>query len=386
LENDFQNQGRTIFRKSLNIGRKIVRYIFWSNRANITEFKGNTIMRKLASIRKIKHILPIEGADKIELAVIDGWQVVVKKGEYKPDDTVIYAEIDSFLPVKPEYEFLRKSSYKVMADNSEGFRLKTIRFRGQISQGLVLPLRDIPIDTPIGTDVTDLLCIKKYEAPVPACISGETSGLISGRVCKTDQERIQNLPEYFINHVNQVFEASEKIDGTSMSCYDDDGNVHVAGHNWVYKESDTQTMWKTAKRLEIPDRLKGLGVALQGECFGEGIQGNKYCIKGQRWLVFDIWDLNKGRYLTPVERQSLLTKLNQGASDALKIEHVPVLDSALKIFNICPDIKSILDYAAGPSLLRKETSREGIVFKSDSLINNSVISFKVISNEHDDNE
>jgi RNA ligase (TIGR02306 family) len=95
--------------------------------------------RKLASIQKVAEIRPIEGADAIEVARINNWNVVVKKGEYKAGDLCIYCEIDSFLPVREEFEFLRKSSFKKMGDQ-EGFRLKTIRLRGQLSQGLLLPL------------------------------------------------------------------------------------------------------------------------------------------------------------------------------------------------------------------------------------------------------
>ncbi len=90
--------------------------------------------RKLATIRKIKEILPIEGADAIELAVVDGWKVVVAKNVgHKVGDLIVYCEIDSFLPIREEFEFLRKSSYKKMGD-VEVFRLNTIKLRGQISQ------------------------------------------------------------------------------------------------------------------------------------------------------------------------------------------------------------------------------------------------------------
>src|SRR5260221_575643 len=96
-------------------------------------------MRKLASIQKVLDIQPIPNADAIEVVTINGWKVVSKKGEFKIGDLCVYFEIDSFLPIKPEFEFLRKSCYRKMADGSEGFRLRTIKLRGQISQGLVLP-------------------------------------------------------------------------------------------------------------------------------------------------------------------------------------------------------------------------------------------------------
>ena len=71
--------------------------------------------RKLATIRKINDLSPIEGADKIEVATVDGWKVVVAKDVgHKIGDWVVYCEIDSFLPIKEEFEFLRKSSYKKM--------------------------------------------------------------------------------------------------------------------------------------------------------------------------------------------------------------------------------------------------------------------------------
>ncbi len=136
--------------------------------------------RKLASIRKISDLTPIEGADKIELATIDGWKVVVAKDvNHKVGDLIVYCEVDSFLPIREDFEFLRKSSYKKMADGSEGFRLKTIKLRGQISQGLILPLKEaydvFKRNTPNmdmgwfeGLDVTEMLNIVKYEPPVPA--------------------------------------------------------------------------------------------------------------------------------------------------------------------------------------------------------------------------
>jgi len=97
-------------------------------------------MRKLASIRKIGNLQPIKDADRIELAIVDGWKVVVNKGVHTIGELIVYFEIDSLLPIQEEFEFLRKSSYKMMSDGTEGFRLKTIRLRGVYSQGLILPL------------------------------------------------------------------------------------------------------------------------------------------------------------------------------------------------------------------------------------------------------
>jgi len=99
-------------------------------------------MRKLASIRRVADISPIDGADNIELLKIDGWNVVANKGIHKENDLVVFFEIDSFLPVRPEFEFLRKSCFRSTKNLGDGFRLKTVKLRGTISQGLVLKVED----------------------------------------------------------------------------------------------------------------------------------------------------------------------------------------------------------------------------------------------------
>jgi RNA ligase (TIGR02306 family) len=152
--------------------------------------------RKLATIRTITNIQPIDGADMIELASVGGWNVVVAKDVgHKVGNKVVYCEIDSFLPIREEFEFLRKSSYKKMGEQ-EGFRLKTIKLRGQVSQGLILPISVLnPPDTNIyvepfeGLDVTEMLGIVKYEPPIPAELAGKVKGQFPSFLRKTDEER-----------------------------------------------------------------------------------------------------------------------------------------------------------------------------------------------------
>src|ERR1700753_4271510 len=156
--------------------------------------------RKLASIQEVLSVEDIPGADNIQVATVKGWKLVVKRDEFKAGDRAIYCEIDSFLPIKDEFEFLRKSSYKKMGD-LEGFRLKTIKLRGQVSQGLLLPvvaLKDKVYPDQyralqIGDDVTEPLGIFKYEPPIPAELSGVMKGSFPNFIPKTDEERVQNL-------------------------------------------------------------------------------------------------------------------------------------------------------------------------------------------------
>ena len=328
-------------------------------------------MRKLARIEEITNIQPIENADVIELANVKGWNVVVKKNEFKIRDKCVYFEIDSFLPIKPEFEFLRKSSYKKLGDGREGFRLKTIRFRGHISQGLALPmsiLGEKQNDFKIGDDVAELLEIIKYEPPMPASLTGETKNAHPSFIPKTDEERIQNLTEYYLDWSNLNFYVTEKLDGTSVTAYLNNCNWGVCTRNFELKEDEKNTYWKIAKSLSLKEKLSQLSfnAAIQGELIGEGIQTNLYKIRGQKVKVFDIFNIDEGKYLSYEE----LTKTCKN----LELETVPVTDENFKLPS---SIDELLKYADGKSILNPEANREGIILRTKEA---KRISFKVISN------
>jgi RNA ligase (TIGR02306 family) len=343
--------------------------------------------RKLTTIRKVNEIKPIEGADMIELAIVDGWQCVVKKGEFKPGDLGVYFEIDSSLPIEERYEFLRKSSYKQIPDQlrdqrAEGFRLKTVKLRGQISQGLMLPLELFPElkTATVGSDVTELLKVELYEPPVPANLAGQVRGRLPGVLKKTDEERIQNLPEYFADYENVSFECTEKIDGASMTVYYTRDDQGVCSRNLNLKEDEANTLWKIANQLELHKLLKELNknLALQGEIAGEGIQKNPLKIKGQHFFLFNIWDIDKREHLPPKERMAIFHFLEE----RVPIKHVPVISPGINIFEKYKTMPELLEYAVGKSLLNKDVHREGIVLKSLESIGREIISFKVISNKY----
>jgi len=175
-------------------------------------------LRKLVTIRKIVEITPIEGADLIELVRVDGWRSVVKKNQFKVGDYAVYFEIDSFLPIEPRYEFLRqKYSKKMIVEGKgevEGIRLRTVTFKGKISQGLILPLSDFPefdLSTDIGIDLSEKIGVLKYEQPIPACIAGKIRRAIPSCIKKTDQLRIQNALDFFEIFKDVEFEETEKM-------------------------------------------------------------------------------------------------------------------------------------------------------------------------------
>jgi RNA ligase (TIGR02306 family) len=326
-------------------------------------------MRKLASIRKVKEIFPIEGADRIEVAVVDGWKVVVNKGLHKVGDDIIYFEIDSFLPIREEFEFLRKSSYRKMVDGTEGFRLRTIRLRQQVSQGLIIPISILDGEYEMYEDVTERLNVLKYEPPVPAQLSGTIKGNFPSSIKKTDEERIQNCSEFFENIKLLYYFITEKLDGTSFTNYFSDGNFGVCSRNLDLKRDEKQTHWKVAIENNLEEKLTKLGrnLAIQGEIIGEGIQKNRYKIKGHKLYVFNIFDIDNYEYLTKKEKVELCNELG--------LDMVPVISESMKIPNT---IDEILKMAEGPSLLNKDVEREGFVAVSNDLKNR--VSFKAISN------
>tara|TARA_B110000503_G_scaffold121703_1_gene185561 strand:+ start:577 stop:1620 length:1044 start_codon:yes stop_codon:yes gene_type:complete len=340
-------------------------------------------MRKLASIRKIDTIRPIEGADAIECAVVGGWTVVVKKGEFAAGDLAVYCEIDSWIPhaLAP---FLSKGNEPRVYDGIAGERLRTIKLRGQLSQGLLLPVEidngqftgDVHVvkgePVEVGEDVSKLLGIVKYEAPIPAQLAGEVKGMFPGWIQKTDQERIQNLKEElaFWAKEQHAWEITEKLDGSSMTVYLRDGEFGVCSRNLELKPSETNSLWKVAvaNDLELKLRRANRNIALQGELIGEGIQGNPYKMKGQDFFLFDIYNIDTNKYFTPAERKAFV--------DEFDIKHVPVFGSL--VMDESTTVDALLTLAEGKSVMGMVgCEREGLVFK----ILDMQCSFKAISNK-----
>lgn len=331
--------------------------------------------RKLASVRKISDIQPIPNADSIELATVDGWKVVVAKNVgHKVGDFVVYCEVDSFLPIKPEFEFLRKSSYKKMGDQ-EGFKLRTIRLRNTTSQGLILPINEV-IPFPdvldymeVGKDVTELLGIVKYEAPIPAELAGKVKGPFPSFIPKTDEERVQNLTAEYEGwkQSDNTFYVTEKLDGSSATYYIKDGVFGVCSRNLELLETEGNTFWKVARELDLENKMREVGInfSIQGELIGPGIQGNPYKVKGQTVRFFNMFDIDLYQYHN-------INTLKKVIED-MGLETVPILEMNFKL----PDtVEELLSYADAKSVLNSNFDREGVVIRSFD----KTISFKVISN------
>lgn len=325
-------------------------------------------MRKLVTIRTINEIKPIENADLIELAILDGWKVVINKNLYKVGDQVLYFEIDSWIPTKLA-PFLSKDKEPSEFEGIKGERLRTVKLRGQVSQGLVLPLSLLDSYTIIDyDDLATTLGVVKYEKPE------KFNSVISGKsfpsfIPKTDQERIQNLKSELIYWVDcgVIWEVTEKLDGSSMTVYVYDELEGVCSRNLDLERDENNRFWKAAINQRLIDsiRFSKRNLALQGELVGQGIQGNKYNLPNQKFYLYNIYDIDQGRYLSPEERLDLVI--------ALDLETVPTL---YPYERIKVTLDELISRADGESRLNPKAKREGLVYKSSC----GNYAFKVISN------
>jgi RNA ligase (TIGR02306 family) len=325
-------------------------------------------MRKLASIQLVNAAEPIPNADAIERIRILGWWVVVKKGEFKPSDKVVYCEIDSLLPERQEFEFLRPSSFKpaIMDDvgvtiQAAGFRIKTIRLRGQVSQGICFPLTILPpgIAVEEGEDVTEALSVRKWEPPVPVGMGGRVKGGFPGFLPKTDETRVQVLEAVLERNRGKTFYLTEKIDGTSFTAFLRDGEFGVCSRNlWLDDTDDTSLLIRVAKRLGLEAKLRalvssrGFQPAIQAEVIGPGVQKNKYELKEVTLRVFNVFDIDASRLL---DHPAMLEVIRE-----MGLETVPQLGT----FTLNHSVDELVVLSEGTSLLNPKAQREGIIFRT----------------------
>jgi RNA ligase (TIGR02306 family) len=335
-------------------------------------------MRKMATIRKIDALRPIEGADAIECAIVGGWTCVVKKGEYTAGDLAVYCEIDSFIPTTIAPFLTKPGQYPKTFEGIEGERLRTVKLRGQLSQGLLLPLSVITdnghtIYFVEGLDVSEALGITKYEAPVPAELAGEVKGMFPARIPKTDQERIQNLSAELAEWKTEklTWTITEKCEGSSFTAFFNDGEFNVCSRNLMLKENADNTLWATAGKYDLKNKMTALGrnIAVQAELLGPGVQGNIYKLSKHMLAVFDIFDIDAQHYMSPADCKDMIEHLG--------LTSVPVLTSTAELGD--KTIEILLKIADGVSVMGSVgCKREGLVWKC----NERRVSFKTISNAY----
>lgn len=328
--------------------------------------------RKLASIQKIIDLQPIPNADAIEVATVLGWKVVVKKGEFKVGDYCIYCEIDSILPEVADTMFLAPK-----------FRVKTVRLRGQISQGICFPTSFFTAVTGFnfivsegaeGQDVTEFLSIKKYEPPMPVELAGLVRGPFPGFIPKTDETRIQTYPHILQKYKDVEFCVTEKVDGTSTTFFYQDDEFHACSRNMDLKEEGNNTIWQIAKELKLPEVMAiNKQVVLQGELVGPKIQDNPLKLGKRKILFFNAYDMSDGTYLPFHLFRELINQYG--------LETVPVLEESTML----PEtVDMAVAYATRNSKL-VDALAEGVVFRPVLELRDEDLgrlSFKVINPEY----
>jgi RNA ligase (TIGR02306 family) len=322
---------------------------------------------KLASIQIIADIRPIEGADRIEAATVLGYQTVIRKGEFRPGDRCVWHEPDTIAAEKPEYEFLRK----------QGFRLKVSRFKGQVSQGLALPLTVLPsADYAVGADVTALIGIRKYEKPLPPNLVGVAKGAFPSWMPKTDEPNLRSFPAALDEFHGRECVITQKVDGTSATFYLRGGEFGVCTRNLELLDDPGSMFWRVAREHRLHEALATFGgdLALQGEVHGEGVQGNHLGVKGVTFAAFNLFDIAKHAYVSQL-----------GLVEFCGVNHLPMVREVWRgefhfTLPALVDLASAQDYAPGrPAegiVIRPLTEARSMILESGRL------SAKVISERY----
>lgn len=355
------------------------------------ETSQEEVTHNLATIQKIKSLSPIEGADRIELATMEdlAWQVVVQKGLHKIGDAVCYVQIDTVCPERPWAEFLKDRHYRV----------RTIKLKKQLSQGLIIPLRDLleeplikglsasaGLSSPvgfagmlIGDDITHLIGVTKYEKPIPANLQGKIKGTFPTNILPmTDEERVQNHPRLVEDIEGLECYISIKMDGSSATYIHNNGETHVCSRTLSRLEpgpdDKIDVFWGMQNKYNILEKLKTMGnYAVQGEVCGPGIQGNKMGLKELDLFIFNVFNINEHRYLDFKEFIDFCSKI--------ELKTVPIITTTIfKGMTVQNPLSN-----AEQVKYDNNTEAEGIVIRpvketTSHAMRDARLSFKVLNN------
>lgn len=348
--------------------------------------------RKLASVQLIKDIKPINGADKIEKARVEGYNVIVPKNMYSENEKIVFFEADSFLPIEDRYSFLKDSSYKNDKTLGEGFRIRVVTMRGEVAHGLVMPISEFKeIENPeVGMDVTDLLNVKKWvreEIVSSLCVSKKEKPYF---VPTIDELRVQSIECLIDELKNKPYYISDKVDGTSISMYYVDEKFGATTRKLDIDINEKGLVSNYVKKYDLERKIKEIaeknnaGVVIQGEFAGPKIQGNTMELSEYKWFVFNIF-LVKDSKCEQVDLNSMLSYTHE-----MGLQTVPIIEIA-SAFNY--NTKELVERAKGNYMkldknndIIKGHIREGIVVRptepiySETLQKN--LSFKVLNDEY----
>jgi RNA ligase (TIGR02306 family) len=327
-------------------------------------------MRSLVTIQRVKAVATIANSDFLEKVHVMGWQCVAKKGEFRAGDLGVYFEVDSFLPVDPRYEFLRNTSYRENDDNGKGFRIRTAKMRGELSQGLMLPLPAVPEFAGLaeGDDGTERLGVKQWYVPEMAGAGGTIIGGRPHGIPASDEIRIQSAEELLDELRGKPYYITTKMDGTSGIVYYIDGKIGCCSRNKEIKDEEGALYWLPVYKYGLKEKLAkyGKNIVLTGEVCGPGIQKNKLRLREYEWYVFDVKDWDADVYVPYDKALEICASLG-----------LPVVPLEERGESFSYTLETLLEKAKGkyPSTLDKE----GIVVRN--ALSPKSVSFKVLNND-----
>lgn len=334
---------------------------------------------KIATIEKIKDIKPHPNAELLELATVNGWQVVVKKETYRAGDWCIYVTIDSITADLPQYEFLRNKEFKI----------RTIKLRGEISQGILFPISllsefgysiDLIVDEfSEGKEISNLIGVSHYEKPVPAQLAGDVVGYRPEWIKKTDEENIKSCPEVLGELKGKPYVITAKMDGSSCTFFVKDGTFGVCSRSMNLKPSENNSFWRIAKEYDIENKIKSYfpnkNIAVQGELYGPGINKNRVGATKLKFAAFNLFDIDAQKYLSYPEL-NLFCVMKQ-------IPEVPLVETGIEFNYTLEKLQEIANF------LKYETENiaEGIVIRPITEVESRVLkgrlSGKIISEAYE---
>ena len=327
----------------------------------------------LASILKIENIRPIPEADRIEQANVLGYNVVIKKGEFKEGDYCVFFYPDTVVDnTNPVFSFL----------DSKQYRIKQVKFRGVRSQGLALPLSSFGItEFSENQDVTELTKTKKYELPITQQL--ESRGGLPHFIRRTDEENILKYKRAVEELAGKSFYISLKCDGSSFSAYLRNGEFGVCSRSLELKrpvDYAVNNWWKMVKKYNLEEKMKEIGgnFAIQGEVVGPGINGNKMKFPEHDLYVFDIWDINNQQYFGYSKLLEVCNKMS--------LKHVPILKAGLSFADSLETLQDAADILDCYEVGRPGVKAEGMVVRGKDVLFSSCLngrlSVKVINNNY----
>lgn len=337
------------------------------------------MQRKLASIQRVLDIVPIPKADSIELVRINGWQCVTRKGEFRVGDLGVFFEIDSIPPETEPFRFLwtpKGASPGEVVARPEKFRIRTMTLRGALSQGLFMPLPTFDLgDVAAGDDMTERLQVGKYEPPPPAGM-GEWRGPFPQVIPKTDEMRLQSVPDVLEELRGQPYVITMKYDGTSATylIHPQTDEFHACSRNQSIRDG-ANLYWEMARQYDLEIVLRRAPhLALQGEIVGPGIQQNPLGLKQREMFVFSVFDLRTLQFLGHDETRTALATLGLSPVETLE-----------RGDSFAYSQEQLLQRAEG-KYPGTTNEREGIVIRAVSETFSPTLSgrlsFKVISNRY----